>query len=281
MNMPLKLLITCTAAMLMHITPALAQDSYTFAMLPAYAAERMVELSTPIAQRLEAELGKPVIIDYPHNFAEYIRRSNNGLYDITYSNPAVAVQLKAMKPIATAYSTNTNTSNRGLIIVSKDSQINSIDGLADKTIMRVSPNSARGYLSQMIMLHQQNFDISRIEFTSAARNRHANVIAAVACGDVEAGFIRESAMRSTNAFIPNTQVRILEVGAHVPNWILSTRSTLTKVDIQNIYTATTQLSEFELQTLRLTAFTELASEDWTKLHQFRELRNSINDATQF
>ncbi|MCF6207051.1 MAG: PhnD/SsuA/transferrin family substrate-binding protein, partial [Sulfurovum sp.] len=110
---------------------------------------------------------------------------------------------------------------RGIIIVRPDSGIKSVADLKDKQIMIVGKTSAGGYLSQKLTLQKQGIPLPGENMSEAADNRQENVIIAVSIGDVDAGFIRESALHKADKYIMPRSIKVLAPTAWLPNWAFS------------------------------------------------------------
>jgi len=50
-----------------------------------------------------------------------------------------------------------------------------------------------------------------------ANNKQENTPLAVYAGDLDAGFVRESALQSVQAYIPSSRLKVLEETAWIPN----------------------------------------------------------------
>ena len=71
--------------------------------------------------------------------------------------------------------------------------------------------------------------------TEAVDNKQENVILAVYTGEVDAGFIRESALRRADSYISPAQIKVLGETAWLPNWAFSVSRSLPekiKKDVQ-------------------------------------------------
>jgi len=177
----------------------------------------------PLAQYLSKELGIEVKPILTANFAEYEEKAKNHAITIGYENPLVYVNISsAHQVIATAVKGAGGDKFRGIIITRPDSGIKKLSDLKGKKIMIVGKTSAGGYLSQKLTLMEQGIKVDKdCDLSIAADNRQENVIISVSIGDVDAGFIRESALHKADQFImPGS---IVEIGATtwLPNWALS------------------------------------------------------------
>ncbi len=198
-------------------------EEYTLSILPRYFPEKLTAMMTPFAQYLSKELGVEVKPILTANFAEYEDEAKKHAISVGYENPLVYVNISsAHQVIATAVKGAGGDKFRGIIITRPDSGISKPADLKGKRVMIVGKTSAGGYLSQKLSLKEQGLDIDNdCELSIAADNRQENVIISVSIGDVDAGFIRESALHKADEFImPGSIVSIGET-AWLPNWALS------------------------------------------------------------
>lgn len=196
---------------------------YTLSILPRYFPEKLTAMMTPLAQYLSKETGQQIKPILTANFAEYANEAKKHAISIGYENPLVYVNISsAHEVIATAVKGAGGDKFRGIIITRPDSPIKKPSDLKGKKVMIVGKTSAGGYLSQKLTLKEMGIDIDHdCELSSAADNRQENVIISVSIGDVDAGFIRGSALHKADQFImPGSIVTIGET-AWLPNWALS------------------------------------------------------------
>jgi len=203
-------------------------QEYKVSILPRYFPEKLTAMITPLADYLTKEIGVKVIPVLTANFTEYEDEAKNHNITIGYENPLVYVNISsAHEVIATAVKGAGGDKFRGIIITRPDSGITKPSDLKGKKVMIVGKTSAGGYLSQKLSLKEIGIDVDQeCELSVAADNRQENVIISVSIGDVDAGFIRESALHKADQFImPGSIVPIGET-AWLPNWALSVDKTL-------------------------------------------------------
>ena len=198
-------------------------EDMQLSMLPRYFPEKLTAMITPLASYLSRESGavyKPVLTD---NFADYEAEILKGNIIIGYENPLVYVNVSDVhEVIATAVKGAGGDKFRGIIITRPDSGISKVSALKGKKVMIVSKTSAGGFLSQKLTLKENGLDVDRDCLLSvAADNRQENVIISVSIGDVDAGFIRESALHKADEFIMPGSVKSVVDTAWLPNWALS------------------------------------------------------------
>jgi phosphonate transport system substrate-binding protein len=111
---------------------------------------------------------------------------------------------------------------RGIVIARKDKGLSTLKDLRGRTISIVGYTSAGGYLSQKLSLMQIGIDVAKdCTIIEAVDNKQENVILAVYTGEVDAGFIRESALHQADAYISPAQLTVVGESAWLPNWAFS------------------------------------------------------------
>lgn len=203
--------------------PILAMAAeYRFSMLPRYFPERLTKMMTPLADYLGEQTGEKVEISLTDDFADYEKRVNRGDIAIGYQNPLVYVNVSERhEVVAMAVKGKDGDKFRGIVIARPDSGIESLSDLRGKAVMIVGETSAGGYLSQKLSLTEQGIDITEMSVEVAADNRQENVIISVSVGDVDAGFIRESAFTAADKYIVPGSIETIAETAWLPNWALS------------------------------------------------------------
>ncbi len=197
-------------------------EEYKISMLPKYYPDKLTAMITPLAKYLSEETGENITPVLTDNFDQYEKKILSGDIQIGYQNPLVYVNVsKESEVLATAVQRHGGDKFRGIIIVRPDSDIRGVIDLRDRSIMIVSKNSAGGYLSQKLTLQEQGIPLTKKQLVEAAGNRHENVIIAVSVGSVEAGFIRESALRKADKYIMPGSIKVLTATTWFPNWAFS------------------------------------------------------------
>ena len=207
---------------LMPIT-AQARQVYRISILPRYFLEKLTAMITPLADYLSRETGLEIRPVLTKNFAEYEEKIRGGAIDIGYQNPLVYINVAGSHDaVATAVKGEGGEKFRGIIIARPEAPITKFNELRHKKVMIVSRTSAGGYLSQKLTMAEQGLDVDRdCEIEVAAENRQENVIISVSIGDVDAGFIRESALHAADKYIMPGSIRVVADCAWLPNWAFS------------------------------------------------------------
>jgi phosphonate transport system substrate-binding protein len=159
-------------------------------------------MMAPLAEYLSDKMGETVRLELAKDFTDYENKVKSGAIDIGYQNPMVFSRVLAVhEAVAMSVDKEDGEKFRGIVISRPDSGIKKLSDLTGKTVMIVSDTSAGGYLSQKLSLIKAGIDLKGIKFETAAENRQENVIIPVSVGDVDAGFIRESAFNVADKYI--------------------------------------------------------------------------------
>ncbi|MBL4902164.1 MAG: phosphate/phosphite/phosphonate ABC transporter substrate-binding protein [Desulfocapsa sp.] len=235
-------------------------------MLPRYFPDKLTAMITPLAAYLSSETGmsfEPVLTE---NFASYEAEVLKGNIAIGYENPLVYVNISEVhEVVATAVKGEGGDQFRGLIITRPGSGISRITALKGKKVMIVSKTSAGGFLSQKLTLKENGLDVERDCILSvAADNRQENVIISVSIGDVDAGFIRESALHKADEYIMPGSVKAVVETAWLPNWALSVHKNLSHKQKDTIQRALLRLEEDSevLKAMNLKSFIAATDSDY-------------------
>lgn len=209
-------------AIFMVLPTLTAAMEYQFSMLPRYFPDRLTKMMTPLAESLTTQTGETIKAILTDDFADYEKQVNQGKIAIGYENPLVYVNVSENhEVVAMAVKGKDGDKFRGIVITRPDSNIKSLADLKGKLVMIVGETSAGGYLSQKLSLSDAGIDISDMTIDVAADNRQENVIISVSVGDVDAGFIRESAFHVADKYIPPNSIKTIAETAWLPNWALS------------------------------------------------------------
>ncbi len=254
-------------------TAVFAQE-YKLSILPRYFPEKLTAMMTPLADYLSKQTGfviKPVLTD---NFTDYETRLLKGDIAIGYENPLVYVKVATTHEVlARAVKGKGGDRFRGIIITRPDSGITRLSALKGKNIMIVGKTSAGGYLSQKLTLMKNGINVDKeCQLSVAADNRQENVIISVSIGDVDAGFIRESALHKADQFIMPGSITSIKETAWLPNWAFSVNKNLpqeVKASLQKAILKLPRNSEV-LQAMGLTSFVSASNADYNIMRKVAE-----------
>lgn len=253
--------------------PALAEDQ-KLSMLPRYFPEKLTAMITPLAAYLSNETGiffEPILTD---NFDNYEAKLLKGQIAIGYENPLIYVNVSnSHEVIATAVKGQGGNKFRGIIITRPDSYISTIKALKGKKVMIVGKTSSGGFLSQKLSLKEHGLDVENdCVLSVAADNRQENVIISVSIGDVDAGFIRESALHKADQYIMPGSVKSITETAWLPNWALSVNKSMPQQLKDTIQKAILKLDKNSrvLKAMELKAFISASDSDYDILRTLQQ-----------
>jgi len=212
-------------------------------MLPRYSTEEIHHRVTALAEYLSSKTGLEIQGIVTSSFDKYVKKVGSGTIDIGFANPYIYV-LTSNKHnvIAIAEKGRDNDKFRGVIVVPANSEIRDIEDLKGKTISIVGFRSAGGYLSQKLTLQEKGIDVKKdCKLEIAPENKQENVALAVFTGDVDAGFMRESALAQLEGMFPPSAVQVMASTAWLPNWALSLSRSMPLQDREKIIAAIKEL----------------------------------------
>ncbi len=257
-------LLTC-GVLFANINQAMAV-SYQLSMLPRYSTEEIYKRITPLADYLKKKTGLDIRPTMTSTFDWYTKALIGGKVAIGFENPYIYVLAsKAHEAVAMAIKGKNGDKFRGIIVTRKDSPLHSLIDLRGKKISIVSYTSAGGYLSQKLSLLDKGIDITKeCQLEEAPENKQENVVFSVYTGDVDAGFIRESALHKADQFVPSGSIRVLAYTAWLPNWALSVKRSMAAADKKKIARAIQEIPENSpiLRALRIKKFRPAKDSDY-------------------
>ncbi|MDZ7762700.1 MAG: phosphate/phosphite/phosphonate ABC transporter substrate-binding protein [Desulfovermiculus sp.] len=194
-----------------------------FGLLPLYSAITLNKRFTPLAAYLSQKTGRDFRLVIPKDFEEFVSLVRAGEVDFAYQNPYVYLLLARegyVRSLALTVSKEPDeprSTFRGVIITRHDSAVRDIHDLPGKRIMIVSHKSAGGYRFQKLFLRGQGIEIEdQAELVEG--KRHEEVALAVYKGEVEVGFMRESALGVVQDLLDMDQIRVVARTPYYPNW---------------------------------------------------------------
>ncbi len=252
--------------------------NYKLSMLPRYSTEEINRRITPLAEYLSRKTGLKIVPTLTSTFDQYSKQLANGGIDIGFENPYIYVLAsKTHEVVAMAIKGKDADKFRGVIITRSDNSLSEAKDLKGKTIAIVGYTSAGGYLSQKLTLLEKGIDVQKdCTIEEAPENKQENVIFSVYTGDVDAGFIRESALNKADEFVPRAAIRVLESCAWLPNWALSLNRKMPPADREKIIRALQELRPEDkvLKALKIKALRPAQDEDYNSVRKAAGLDQS-------
>lgn len=211
-------------------------ETIYLSMLPGYSPDEILDRIAPLAKYLSSTLSlEPYLMS---NNNQYLRELKSGYIGVGFQNPYIyALASKNHKVIASVIKGDAGDKSRGVIISRTGGTIHSADDLRGKKVCYVGLNSASGFLSQKLTLLRLGIDVMKdLQLVEAIENKHENVVFAVYSGDVDAGFVQESALDNIQKFIPINAITVVGRTEWLPNWVVSVKRSMpeaVKLALQN------------------------------------------------
>jgi phosphonate transport system substrate-binding protein len=217
------LLALCTLLLISNPLTSNAGDAFKLSMLPRYSSEEINHRINPLAEYLSRITGTQIEPVVTSDFSQYEKQLKSGAIAMGYENPYIYTLVSGThEALAMAVKGKDRDKFRGIVIARKDKGLSTLADLRGRTIAIVGYTSAGGYLSQKLSLMQIGIDVAEdCTIIEAVDNKQENVILAVYTGEVDAGFIRESALHQADAYISPAQLMVVGESAWLPNWAFS------------------------------------------------------------
>jgi phosphonate transport system substrate-binding protein len=252
-------LISALWLLLALAMPATAQpEPIRFSMMPRFYPEKIASMIGPLIVYLSGKTGLQFVDVPASNNADFESHIRGGQIDIGFENPILYARLSDVHEVALTASEGEGSGlYRGIVLTQSGSSLQRLQDLKNKNIMTVGETSGGGYLSQKIALAEMGIALdSDCRIETAADNKQENVIIAVSIGEVEAGFVRESALRLADKFIQPGSIRVMGYGAWLPGWALSMKKKFPEDKKRLIINALLELKSDDpvLKALEVTGF---------------------------
>lgn len=251
-----------------------ASAEIKFGTLPRLSAAELQTMYAPLAGYLAKETGEKVSIVVPKTFDDFKRAVKAGQIDIGFANPLVYVQVKEqvdVEPLALSSDMTSGTRLRGIIIVRKDSGINSLQDLRSKKISFMAKDSPAAYLFQVLLLSKAGLVIHKDFTVLPFAKRHDKIIKEVLDKTADAGAVREDEFEKMKNSADFSQLRIIGYTEYLPNWPAFATPKLNKAMANKIRAALLKLkpndpqNEKILGLARLTGFIPVADKEYDGL----------------
>lgn len=163
------------------ISPAWSQQALTFAVVPQQSATQLAEAWTPVLAWLSQSSGVPLQFVTAPDVPSFEKRMAAGEYDLAYMNPYHFTVFNA-RPGYRALSRAKGDRIKGIVVVQKDSAVQSLSDLNGKTLAFPTPAAFAASLLVQAELRGRG-----IAFTPKIVNSHNSVYRSVAKGLFPAG----------------------------------------------------------------------------------------------
>ncbi|MBX2878850.1 MAG: phosphate/phosphite/phosphonate ABC transporter substrate-binding protein [Granulosicoccus sp.] len=196
-------------------------------MLPLFSATEIQARTKPLADYLSKETGLSFVVEVKADYDLFTQSMSRGI-DVAFTNPVYyATSSNVHEVVAMASKGKSGTKFRGMIVTRSDSNIKRAKDLIGKRVGFNGPRAGAAHLSQRLTLLESDVDTFRdMTLVKPVNNKQENTLLSVYAGDLDAGFVRESALINVKKFIPSNQLKILLKTAWIPQWALSVNRTM-------------------------------------------------------
>ncbi len=246
-----------------------------FAVLPRLRPAEIFNMFTPLANYLSKETGEKVTLIIPRDFDNFKDMVKAGQVDIGFSNSLVYIDLKKnvnIDPLAVAVEKKGGTKFRGIVIVRKNSGIDSIEKLKGKKIVFVDKGSVV-YLTGMSLLKKSGYKSDKDFIMLPFAKTVSNVAMTVYNKTADAGVIREDDFEKMKDKVNLAEIAIVGYTDYAPNWPLFSMPNLGKDKAAKIRAALLKLKPNEdearsvLSKADLNGFAGVTDKDYDPLRQ--------------
>lgn len=176
--------------------------TYSFGVVPQQSAKKIARLWTPILAHINKKTGYTLELKTAKNIPTFEQRVALGQYDFSYMNPYHYTVFSKL-PGYIAFAKRYNQKIKGIVVVHKDSPIQSLQNLQNNTLVFPSPAAFAASLLPRAKLKAEN-----ITFKPQYVSSHDSVYLNVAKGLFPAGGGVKRTFNNTNEDV-RKQLRIL------------------------------------------------------------------------
>jgi phosphate/phosphite/phosphonate ABC transporter binding protein len=233
-----------------------AEDKLILASIPYRHEATLQEQLQPLADLLSRKLGRAVVIEIAVSYQEIGERLHHRVADIGILGPKSYVEAKEKYPDIIYLATNKNPDAyyNSLIITRKNSGLESLADIREKSFAYTETGSTSGYLYPRHLLKNAGFDPDRMFSAAYFLNTHDKVYDAVAKGSVHAGAASSASLNeaiekngdvyhvlATSAPIPRNAV---VAGAHLsPDLVENIREILRTAETDRLFSSGNSVSK--------------------------------------
>lgn len=247
-----------------------AKESLILGIHPYLPATELVQRFTPLAEYVSKKLGQPVVLEISKDYQDHIDKVGKDKIDIAFMGPASYVKMVSLygkKPLLACLEINGKPTFQGIIIVKKESSLNTLKDLKGKSFAFGDHESTMGHHVPRYVLLEAGIKVENFASHVFLAN-HNNIALGVLVGDYDAGAVKEDVFYKFENRGLRELVKTPEISEHV--FIAS--STLPSQKVQALREALYHLKDDEkgknsLSALRdnLTGMVPVFDSDYDKL----------------
>ncbi|MEH6453127.1 MAG: phosphate/phosphite/phosphonate ABC transporter substrate-binding protein [Psychromonas sp.] len=256
-----------TVCFLFYANLGLAIESLSFAVVPQQSASKLTKLWTPIVNELSQKSGIEIHFVTAPDIPTFEKRLAAGEYDIAYMNPyhyIVFNQTAGYQALAKAR----DKKIKGILVVAKNSKINSLMDLENQTLAFPAPAAFAATI-----LTQADLKSEQVNFSAEYVSSHDSVYRSVAKGIFPAG---GGVVRTFNNVDPDirSQLRILWTTAGYTPHAIATHSRVTAADRDSLSKALIEMQQQAsgkelLGNINIQGFEHAEDADWNDIRDLK------------
>ena len=208
-----------------HAPSANGAEGYTFGVVPQYDQRQMFATWQPILNELEKRTGLSFRLVATPTISAFEKECFKGAYDFVYMNPYHL--LKAHESVGYLPIIRDRSEFRGILVVRKDSPINSPSELNGKTVAFPSPNA----LGASLLLRADLSNLFHVSVVPLYVTSHGSVYLHVVKGLVEAGGGVERTLQEQEGAIRDA-LKVIYATRPVPSHPVAAHPRVTGLDAE-------------------------------------------------
>lgn len=178
---PRSLFVLFTLLLSLAVCPAQAAEPYTFAVVPQFERHRLFTVWNPIIEEVQKRSGVKLKLMSALTMPEYDQGMPKGKFDFVYANPYhIYRESKGQGYIPLV---RDNVPLRGILVVKKDSPVQSVKELNGKVLAMPYPNA----IGASLLLRAELERLQHVKMTPLYVKNHSSVYLHVANGLADAG----------------------------------------------------------------------------------------------
>jgi phosphonate transport system substrate-binding protein len=209
-----------------------------FGIFPYKSPKTIVEMYGPLVSRLEAKIGKKIILSSATDAKSFFEKAGNEEYDLLLSSPTIWYKLRSggYKVIAKGV-----PSFYGGAIVRKDSEITTIEQLKGKRVAAIGDYSYAGYIFLLPQLEEKGIN-PRKDVDFQFLGKVDTVVYGVINKKYDAGLLRLDSLDLSVFAEIRDQVRVITRSPEIPQFPFVVKSSMDKTTITSIQETLLSLS---------------------------------------
>lgn len=251
---------------------AAGREELTFTVHPYKSSKQLQHMFKPIITSLEKELGYTIKFRTGTTYDQVIDLYKQGKADFGYLGPAgyvKAAEKVGVKPLVRIISNGSGTF-QGVIVVKKDSPINSVEDLFGRSFAFGDHSSTLSHFVPHYMLLQKNISLDKLSKYSFT-GKHQNVAEGVLLGIFDAGGLKPDVAKR---YI-NKGLRILATSQPISEHLFVTNKRLDKSLQKKIKKALLKVDVSVLKSIKnnITGLENVNDSDYNNLRKIISLVN--------